>query len=95
MEAIGWIPIIPEGSLLFDVLKYLLHFLMFIICKGINYNTCDIFFHVSASGLKPEALHPEKSEVADTIFFKPDEIDFSDFAFQSTVKAVKDSLDSH
>ncbi|MCL2441416.1 MAG: NUDIX domain-containing protein [Treponema sp.] len=80
-EEIGWTP--PITPVLFssfsNVYKY----------KGIDYNTCDMYFSVSAPGLKPEDLILEKAEISGVRFLKPQEIDYSDFAFPSTVKAVK------
>jgi len=85
-EEIGWTP--PSSLRLFasfsNVYKY----------KNIDYNTCDMYFSVSAPGLKPEDLKLEKAEIAGVHFIKPEEIDFSQFAFPSTVKAVKSYLDN-
>ena len=91
-EEISWTPPVPEEASIYDVFKLFASFSNIYNYKCINYNTCDMYFHVCAPGLKPEALRLEKSEVADVHFLRPDEIDFSDFAFPSTAKAVKKYL---
>ena len=80
-EEIGWTPSEP--------LKLFASFSNVYEYKGIKYNTCDMYFSVSAPGLKPEDLHLQESEISAVLFLRPDEIDFSQFAFSSTQKAVK------
>jgi len=83
-EEIGWM---PSSSLnLFASFSNVYNY------KGIDYNTCDMYFSVCAPGLKPEDLRLEKTEVSGVRFLKPEEIDYSQFAFPSTVKAVKKYL---
>jgi len=53
-----------------------------------------MYFTVLAPGLKPEHLSLEKAEVSGVCFLKPDEIDFSQFAFNSTRQAVEVYLKS-
>ena len=84
-EEIGWIPSVPPK--LFASFPNVYNY------KGIDYNTCDMYFSVSAPGLKPQDLHLEEAEVTGVRFLKPDEIDFNQLAFPSTVKAVKAYLD--
>jgi len=60
--------------------------------KGIDYNTCDMYFSIHAPDLKPQDLRRQETEISDILFLKPEEIDFSQFAFPSTVKAVKTYL---
>jgi len=91
-EEIDWTPPVPEGSLLSGVFKLFASFSNVYEYKGIKYNTCDMYFHVRAPGLTPNDLSPDESEVAGILFLRPDEIDFSAFAFPSTVKAVKKYL---
>jgi len=83
-EEIGWTP--PVEPKLFasfsNVYKY----------KNIDYNTCDMYFSVNALNLTPDDLHLEKSEITAVRFLKPEEINFNDFAFPSTVKAIKKFL---
>jgi len=83
-EELGWKPAtVPELLASFsNVYEY----------KGINYNTCDMYFSVRAPGLKPEDLRLEEGEISGVRFLKPDEIDFDQIAFPSTVNAVKKYL---
>ena len=83
-EEISWTP--PSPVQLFASFSNVYQY------KNIDYNTCDMYFSVSAPGLKPEDLKLEKAEIAGVRFLKPEEIDFSQFAFPSTVKAVKSYL---
>jgi len=91
-EEIGWTPVIPTGALLSDVFTLFASFSNVYEYKSIKYNTCDIYFSVLAPGLKLEDLHLEQAEVSAALFLKPEEIDFSQFAFSSTLKAVKTYL---
>jgi ADP-ribose pyrophosphatase YjhB (NUDIX family) len=91
-EEINWTPHIPDGARLSDVFKLFASFSNVYNYKGINYNTCDMYFLIRAPGLKPENLCMEKTEIADIRFLRPDEIDFSEFAFPSTRQAVKTYL---
>ncbi|MDR0502460.1 MAG: DNA mismatch repair protein MutT, partial [Treponema sp.] len=83
---------VPEGSDLSEIFKLFASFSNVYEYRGINYNTCDMYFTVNAPGLKLEDLHPEQSEIAGICFLKPEEIDFNRFAFPSTLKAVKKYL---
>jgi len=91
-EEIGWTPPIPEGAELSSVFKLFASFSNVYEYKGIKYNTCDMYFSVSAPDLKPEDLRLEQTEVSAVRFLKPEEIDFSQFAFESTRRAVKTYL---
>jgi ADP-ribose pyrophosphatase YjhB (NUDIX family) len=91
-EEINWTPMIPEGAKLSDVFQLFASFPNVYNYKGINYNTCDMYFLIRAPGLKLEDLRRENAEIADIQFLKPDEIDFSTFAFPSTKQAVKTYL---
>ena len=83
------------GRRLFLQVKVLPMFLLFAsfpnkyLYKGIDYNTCDMFFYVSAPGLTPECLQLEQDEVSGVCFLKPEEINLDDFAFESIKRAVK------
>jgi len=88
-EEIGWIPPIPPGAKLADVFKLFASFSNVYEYKSVKYNTCDMYFSVSAPGLKSEDLRLEQAEIAEARFLKPEEIDFSQFAFESTRRAVK------
>ncbi|MCL2764249.1 MAG: NUDIX domain-containing protein [Treponema sp.] len=80
-EETGWLP--QETPKLFASFSNVYNY------KGIDYNTCDMYFSVCAPGLKEEDLRLEEAEISAVRFLKPEEIDYSDFAFSSTVKAVK------
>ena len=80
-EEIGWTP--PETPKMYASFSNVYEY------KSIKYNTCDMYFSVSAPGLKLENLRLEKAEVAGALFLKAEEIDFSAFAFPSTRRAVK------
>jgi len=87
-EEIGWTPPIPTGAALNEVYTLYSSFSNVYEYKSINYNTCDMYFTVRAPGLKPKDLNLEQAEIASVLFLKPEEIDFSNFAFPSTINAV-------
>jgi len=88
-EEIGWTPPIPSGVNLSQVFKLFASFPNVYPYKGIVYNTCDLFFTVSAPGLTEQDLRLEQDEIAGVRFLRPEEIDYSEFAFESTRQAVK------
>ena len=88
-EEIGWTPPIPDGAGLTGVFKLFASFSNVYEYKGVKYNTCDMYFSVSAPGLLLEDLRLEQAEIAGALFLKRGEIDFSRFAFNSTRQAVK------
>jgi ADP-ribose pyrophosphatase YjhB (NUDIX family) len=88
-EEIGWMPPIPSGASLADVFKLFASFHNVYEYKGIKYNTCDMYFYISAPGLKPEDLQLEQAEISGVCFLKREEIDFDKLAFEATKKAVK------
>jgi 8-oxo-dGTP pyrophosphatase MutT (NUDIX family) len=92
-EELDWTPPIPAGKNLADVFRLFASFPNVYLFKGVNYNTCDLYFSVCAPGLKRESFHPDPDQIADVLFLKPREIDLSRFAFESTKKAVKTCLD--
>jgi ADP-ribose pyrophosphatase YjhB (NUDIX family) len=57
--------------------------------KNIVYNTCDLFFTLSAPELREEDLSLEKKEIAGLRFLRPAEVDFGELAFESTRRAIK------
>jgi len=83
-EELGWTP--PEKPVLFASFSNIYEY------KGIKYNTCDMYFSVFAPGLRLKDLRLEESEISAVLLLKPEEIDFSQLAFTSTVKAVKKYL---
>ena len=93
-EEIGWNPAIPEGKTRSDVFRLFGSFPNVYEYRGTKYNTCDMYFSVYAPGLKPEDLELEKDENTAVRFLRPEEINFSEFAFTSTVQALKAYLNS-
>ena len=91
-EEIGWTPHVPDNVKLTDVLKLFASFSNVYKYKGIDYNTCDMYFSVSAPGLTRDDLRLQEGEIADVLFLKPEQIDFARFAFESTIRAVKTYL---
>jgi ADP-ribose pyrophosphatase YjhB (NUDIX family) len=91
-EEIGWTSPVPQGAGLSSVFRMFASFSNVYEYKDVKYNTCDMYFSVCAPGLKSEDLRLEQSEVAAARFLKPEEIDFSQFAFESTRRAVKSYL---
>jgi len=88
-EELNWTPPVPEGAKLTDVFKLFASFSNVYKYKGVDYNTCDLYFSVSAPGLTRENLRLEKGEIADVRFLKPEQIDLDQFAFGSVKRAVK------
>jgi len=91
-EEICWTPPVPQGAPLTSVFRLFASFSNVYEYKSVKYNTCDMYFCVSAPGLKPEDLRLEQDEVAGVCFLRPEEIDFGQFAFESTRRAVKSYL---
>jgi hypothetical protein len=54
----------------------------------VQYNTCDVYFAVSAPGLALRDLRIERAEIEGVRFMRQEEIDFGEFAFESTKRAV-------
>ncbi len=88
-EEIGWTPSVQPGENLAQVYKMFASFPNVYHYKGIDYNTCDMYFFLSAPGLSRNDLNLEQAEIADVRFLKPEEINIDDFAFESTKRAVK------
>jgi 8-oxo-dGTP pyrophosphatase MutT (NUDIX family) len=88
-EEIGWAPPVPQGSSLADVFSLYASFPNTYLYKDVNYYTCDMFFSVSAPALVLSDLRLEESEIAAVRLLLPEEIDYSQFAFNSTKRAVK------
>jgi ADP-ribose pyrophosphatase YjhB (NUDIX family) len=92
-EEIGWAPPISEGASLADVFTLFASFPNVYPYKGIIYNTCDLFFSLTAPGLTEQDLRLEEAEIAGARFLRPEEINFDDLAFDSTKRAVKAYLE--
>jgi len=88
-EEINWMPPVPGGVKLTDIFKLFASFSNVYKYKGIDYNTCDMYFTISAPGLTRDDLRLQEGEIADVLFLKPEQIDFDQFAFESTRRAVK------
>jgi ADP-ribose pyrophosphatase YjhB (NUDIX family) len=90
-EELGWEA--PEGG--FSLLASFPNVYPY---KGVVYNTCDLFFILSAPGLTEKDFRLEESEVSGVRFLKLAEIDFDkiagEIAFDSARRAVRVYLDS-
>jgi ADP-ribose pyrophosphatase YjhB (NUDIX family) len=92
-EEIGWAPHIPPGAPLSGVFKFFASFPNVYPYKKFVYNTCDLFFTVSAPGLCEQDLNIERAEIAAVRFLKPEEIDYGEIAFESMRRVVRAYLD--
>ena len=63
--------------------------------KNIVYNTCDLFFTVSAPDLSGKDLRLEEGEIGGFRFVKPADINLDALAFGSTRRAVNAWLDRY
>jgi 8-oxo-dGTP pyrophosphatase MutT (NUDIX family) len=88
-EELGWSPPVPQGAPLTKVFTLFASFPNVYLYKNIPYNTCDLYFSLSAPGLCVEDLRPRQGEIAAVRLLKPEEIDFDEFAFDSTRRAVR------
>ncbi|MDR1899931.1 MAG: NUDIX domain-containing protein [Treponema sp.] len=87
-EEIGWEPPAAAAFTLFASFPNIYPY------KGIVYNTCDLFFTLSAPDLKAEDLRLAAGEIAGVRFIRPADIPFEDLAFDSTRRAVRAFLDN-
>ena len=87
-EELGWEPSIPPGKTAADVIRLFASFPNIYPYKNIIYNTCDLFFTISAPGLTEQDLHPEAAEIAALRFLHPSEIDPNELAFDSVRRAI-------
>ena len=92
-EELGWSPPVPQGAPLTKVFSLFASFPNVYLYKDIPYNTCDLYFSLSAPGLRVEELRPRQGEIAAIRLLKPEEIDFDEFAFDSTRRAIRAYLD--
>jgi ADP-ribose pyrophosphatase YjhB (NUDIX family) len=92
-EEIGWTPSIPQGESAEKHIKLFASFPNVYPYKNIVYNTCDLFFTCSAPGLKEQDLKLQESEIAGVRFLKISEINYDDFAFDSTRRAIRAFVD--
>ena len=87
-EELCWDPPIAAGTTLSEGFTLFASFPNIYPYKNIVYNTCDMFFTISAPGLTENDFHTEKEEIAELRFIKPDEIILEDLAFDSTRRAI-------
>ena len=80
-EELGWE---PEGEF-----SFLASFPNVYPYRDIAYNTCDLFFAISAPGLSEKDLCLDPEETAGARFIKPEDIDFGEIAFDSGRKALR------
>ncbi|MDR1901999.1 MAG: NUDIX domain-containing protein [Treponema sp.] len=57
--------------------------------KGIVYNTCDLFFTISAQSLCGQDLSVDPKEISGICFIRAEEVSMDDLAFDSTRRAIK------
>jgi ADP-ribose pyrophosphatase YjhB (NUDIX family) len=88
-EEIGWVPPIPPGGGLAQVFTLFASFPNIYPYNNIVYNTCDLFFSLSAPGLREQDLRLERSEIAGIRFLTLEEVNDSDLAFDSGRRAIK------
>ena len=88
-EEIGWQPPVPPGASLAEVLTLFASFPNTYPYKNIVYNTCDMFFTISAPGLSEKDLKLEEEEISGVRFLLPEEIKSEDIAFDSTRRAIE------
>ena len=88
-EETGWTPDIPPGAPLTDFFRLFASFPNVYPYKNIAYNTCDLFFSLSAPGLTAGDLRLEADEIAGVRFLRPEEINLDDLAFASTRRAIQ------
>jgi ADP-ribose pyrophosphatase YjhB (NUDIX family) len=81
-EELGWT---PPGE---EEFTFLASFANVYPYKNIVYNTCDLFFTLSAPGLSEKDLILEEKEIAGVEFLRPGEIDPDRIAFDSARRAV-------
>ena len=88
-EELGWLPPIPPGLSPAEVFTLFASFPNTYPYKNIVYNTCDVFFTVSAPGLTEKDLTLAAGEIAGIRFLPPDEVNSEDLAFDSTRRAIE------
>ena len=88
-EELGWEPPIPPGVSLADFFTLFASFPNTYPYKNVVYNTCDMFFTISAPALKESDLQPEADEISGMRFLRPEEIKNEDIAFDSTRRAIE------
>jgi len=88
-EELSWEPLVLSGQSLADVFKLFASFPNVYLYKNISYNTCDVYFTISAPGLSEKDLKAEAGEITEIRFLRPGEINLDDMAFNSTRRAIE------
>jgi len=88
-EELGWEPPVPPGASPEQVFRLFASFPNVYTYKNVAYNTCDIYFAVSAPGLTEKDLMPEAGEIAGMRFLRPGDIEPEELAFDSTRRAIE------
>ncbi|MDR1278094.1 MAG: NUDIX domain-containing protein, partial [Treponema sp.] len=84
-EEIGWEPSLPDS----EAFTLFASFPNTYPYKNISYNTCDLFFTLSAPGLAEKDLRLAEDEIAGVRFVWPGEVDMDELAFDSTRRAIR------
>jgi ADP-ribose pyrophosphatase YjhB (NUDIX family) len=84
-EEIGWEPPLPDA----EAFTLFASFPNTYPYKNIRYNTCDLFFTLSAPGLTEKDLCLEEGEIAGVRFIRPEDLNPEDLAFDSTRRALR------
>jgi ADP-ribose pyrophosphatase YjhB (NUDIX family) len=84
-EEIGWEPSLPDG----EAFTLFASFPNTYLYKNIPYNTCDLFFTLSALSLTEKDLRPAEGEIAGIRFIRPEDLNPDDLAFDSTRRAIR------
>jgi len=87
-EELGWEAPVPGGNLA-KAFTLFASFPNIYPYKNIVYNTCDMFFTLSAPDLTEKDLRLEADEIAAARFIRPEDINLDDLAFDSTKRAMK------
>jgi 8-oxo-dGTP pyrophosphatase MutT (NUDIX family) len=88
-EELGWTPPLSPGGSLAEVFTLFASFPNVYPYRNIVYNTCDLFFTLSAPDLAEKDLHLEEAEIAGVRFVPPEDVKVDDLAFDSTRRAIK------
>jgi ADP-ribose pyrophosphatase YjhB (NUDIX family) len=84
-EEIGWEPPLPD----IEAFTLFASFPNTYPYKNISYNTCDLFFTLSAPDLTEKNLCLADGEIAGVRFVRPEEVNMDDLAFDSTRRALR------
>jgi 8-oxo-dGTP pyrophosphatase MutT (NUDIX family) len=88
-EEIGWAPPVPDGAQLTEIFTLFASFSNVYPYKKIKYNTCDLYFYLHAPNLREQDLRLERGEITAVRFLKPEDIEYTEIAFDSTRRAVR------